>query len=50
MDRLSTLLVENALQHFPYCAKTVITPVGVESHGQKLDAKVREAMLSMCVP
>ncbi|EDR08552.1 armadillo/beta-catenin/plakoglobin [Laccaria bicolor S238N-H82] len=38
VDRLSTILVENALQHLPYLPKTVVTPVGVESHGMKLDA------------
>ncbi|KAF8896342.1 armadillo/beta-catenin/plakoglobin [Infundibulicybe gibba] len=37
-DRLSTILVEHALQHLPYVPKTVTTPIGVESHGQKLDA------------
>ncbi|RDB25594.1 Uridine-cytidine kinase-like 1 [Hypsizygus marmoreus] len=39
VDRLSTILVEHALQYLPYAPKTVITPVGVESHGQKSDAK-----------
>jgi hypothetical protein len=33
------MLVENALQYLPYIPKTVTTPVGVESHGQMLDAK-----------
>ncbi|KAF9565271.1 armadillo/beta-catenin/plakoglobin [Agrocybe pediades] len=37
-DRLSTLLVEHALQHLPYAPKTVITPIGMEAHGKKLDA------------
>jgi uridine kinase len=40
-DRLSTLLVEHALQHLPYLPKNVITPVGVKAHGKKLDAQVR---------
>lgn len=40
VDRLSTILVEHALALLPYVPKTVTTPVGVESHGQKLDAKV----------
>lgn len=39
-DRLSTLLVEHSLQHLPYSKKTVTTPVGVPSYGQKLDAQV----------
>ncbi|KAG6813417.1 hypothetical protein H0H92_011396 [Tricholoma furcatifolium] len=39
VDRLSTLLVENALQYLPYAAKTVTTPVGAESHGKMLDAQ-----------
>ncbi|KDR76262.1 hypothetical protein GALMADRAFT_247565 [Galerina marginata CBS 339.88] len=38
-DRLSTLLVEHALQHLPYTPRTVMTPVGVEAHGKKLDAQ-----------
>lgn len=42
VDRLSTILVENALQYLPYIPKTVVTPVGVESHGQQLDAKVSD--------
>jgi len=39
-DRLSTLLVEHALQHLPYLPKNVITPIGVEARGKKLDAQV----------
>ncbi|KAG6842339.1 hypothetical protein C0991_010629 [Blastosporella zonata] len=39
VDRLSTLLVENALQFLPYAPKTVTTPVGVESHGTQLAAQ-----------
>lgn len=38
-DRLSTILVESALQYLPYIPKVVTTPVGVESHGQILDTK-----------
>lgn len=45
IDRLSTLLVEYALQHLPYVPMTVVTPVGVECHGKKSDARVR---LSYC--
>lgn len=40
VDRLSTLLVEYALQHLPYVPKTVVTPVGIEAHGKQLDAMV----------
>jgi len=40
IDRLSTLLVEHALQHLPYMPNIVVTPVGVKSHGKKLDARV----------
>ena len=39
-DRLSTLLVEHALQLLPHAPKTVVTPIGTEAHGQKLDAQV----------
>ncbi|KAF5343201.1 hypothetical protein D9756_011556, partial [Leucocoprinus leucothites] len=38
VDRLSTLLIEHALQHLPYLPSTVVTPIGVESPGKKLDA------------
>ncbi|KAF9468053.1 armadillo/beta-catenin/plakoglobin [Collybia nuda] len=38
-DRLSTILVEHAQQYLPYFPKTITTPVGVESHGQILNAK-----------
>ncbi|KAF8905107.1 armadillo/beta-catenin/plakoglobin [Gymnopilus junonius] len=38
-DRLSTLLVECALQHLPYAPKMVVTPIDIESHGKKMDAK-----------
>jgi len=38
-DRLSTLLVEHALQHLPYLPKTVTTPVGTKAHGKSLDAQ-----------
>ena len=38
-DRLSTLLVEYALSLLPHAPKTVVTPVGVEAHGQKIDAQ-----------
>ncbi|KAF9445468.1 armadillo/beta-catenin/plakoglobin [Macrolepiota fuliginosa MF-IS2] len=38
VDRLSTLLFEHALQHLPYVPKTVVTPVGADSHGKQLDA------------
>lgn len=39
-DRLSTLLVEHALQLLPHVPKTVMTPTGAEAHGQKIDAQV----------
>lgn len=39
-DRLSTLLVEYALSLLPHVPKTVVTPVGVEAHGQKLNAQM----------
>ncbi|KAJ3822471.1 armadillo/beta-catenin/plakoglobin [Lentinula raphanica] len=39
-DRLSTLLVEHALQFLPYSSHTVTTPTGVDSHGKKLVSKV----------
>ncbi|KAG6899300.1 hypothetical protein C0993_011462 [Termitomyces sp. T159_Od127] len=39
VDRLSTLLVENALQFLPYKLKAVTTPTEVEYHGKQLDAE-----------
>lgn len=39
-DRLSTLLVEHALQLLPHVPKTVVTPIGTEAHGQKIDAQM----------
>lgn len=42
VDRLSTLLVEYALQHLPYVPKTVVTPVGIEAPGKQLDANVKK--------
>ncbi|KAE9400192.1 armadillo/beta-catenin/plakoglobin [Gymnopus androsaceus JB14] len=38
-DRLSTLIVEYALQFLPYSPHTVTTPLGTQSHGKKPDAK-----------
>jgi len=38
-DRLSTILIEHALQLLPYLPHSVTTPVGVSSLGQKLDVK-----------
>ncbi|KAJ3850338.1 armadillo/beta-catenin/plakoglobin [Lentinula lateritia] len=38
-DRLSTLLVEHALQFLPYSPHTVTTPLGVESLGKTLVSK-----------
>lgn len=40
IDRLATLLVENALEQLPYRRKTVITPEEVESRGTVLDTAV----------
>lgn len=40
VDRLATLLVEKALEVLPYSSKTVVTPVGVEYHGQQSEALV----------
>ncbi|KAK0480033.1 armadillo/beta-catenin/plakoglobin [Armillaria novae-zelandiae] len=39
VDRLSTFLVEYAMSLLPHAPKTVMTPVGVLSYGQMLDAK-----------
>lgn len=36
-DRLATLLAEHALQFLPFVPKVVMTPIGVEYHGQKPD-------------
>ncbi len=41
VDRLSTILVEHAMQHLPFAPKTVMTPIGVLSHGTEIDTKVR---------
>ncbi|KJA22917.1 hypothetical protein HYPSUDRAFT_163894 [Hypholoma sublateritium FD-334 SS-4] len=38
-DRLSTLLVEHALQYLPFVPKSVTTPIGVETLGKKLDTQ-----------
>ncbi|KAF7771557.1 hypothetical protein Agabi119p4_5868 [Agaricus bisporus var. burnettii] len=46
VDRLSTLLVEYALQHLPYVPKTVVTPVGIEAPGKQLDANY---MCGVCI-
>jgi uridine kinase len=40
VDRVSTFLVEKALEHVPYRPKTVITPTGSEAHGKELDVSV----------
>ncbi|KIP07670.1 hypothetical protein PHLGIDRAFT_29945 [Phlebiopsis gigantea 11061_1 CR5-6] len=40
VDRLATYLIERAMEHLPHKPKTVVTPVGVEYHGQELDAHV----------
>lgn len=40
-DRLATLLAEHALQFLPFVPKVVMTPIGVEYHGQKPDTPVR---------
>ncbi|TFK75223.1 armadillo/beta-catenin/plakoglobin [Pluteus cervinus] len=37
-DRLSTILVECALQHLSYIPNTVVTPVGAKYTGKKLDS------------
>ncbi|KAK2460331.1 hypothetical protein APHAL10511_007720 [Amanita phalloides] len=39
VDRLATLLVEYALQHLPYTAYRVITPVNAQFEGLKMAAK-----------
>uniref|UniRef100_A0A0W0EXS7 Uridine kinase n=1 Tax=Moniliophthora roreri TaxID=221103 RepID=A0A0W0EXS7_MONRR len=39
VDRLSTLLVETALQHLPFVPHSVVTPVGAKADGKKLGAK-----------
>lgn len=41
VDRLSTLLVEHALQRVPYLSRTVVTPLGVETPGKQLDVTVK---------
>lgn len=40
VDRLSTLLVEKAMELLPYRQKTVVTPCEVAYHGKELDAEV----------
>ncbi|KAK7050952.1 Uridine kinase [Paramarasmius palmivorus] len=39
VDRLSTLLVEAALQYLPFSPTAVETPIGVKAEGKKLGAK-----------
>jgi hypothetical protein len=41
VDRLATFLVEKAMECLPFLSTIVSTPVGVESTGKVLDAKVR---------
>ncbi|EIM91258.1 armadillo/beta-catenin/plakoglobin [Stereum hirsutum FP-91666 SS1] len=38
-DRLSTLLVEKAMEQLTFKSKSVITPVGVEAKGKELDVE-----------
>jgi uridine kinase len=40
VDRLATLLVENALGVLPYFPKSIVTPVNAEYQGKELDASV----------
>jgi uracil phosphoribosyltransferase len=40
VDRLATLLIEKALEVLPCSPKSVVTPVGVEYHGKKVDPSV----------
>lgn len=49
VDRLSTLLVEYALQRVPYLPRIVVTPVGVEAPGKQLDAMVKFPWVSSSV-
>jgi uracil phosphoribosyltransferase len=46
VDRVSTFLVEKALEHVPYRSKTVVTPTGCEAHGKELDVSVRASCIS----
>ncbi|KAF9267788.1 armadillo/beta-catenin/plakoglobin [Marasmius fiardii PR-910] len=39
VDRLSTILVEHALQFLPYAAHSVITPVGAKAEGTKMSGQ-----------
>lgn len=41
VDRLATFLSEKAMEHLPYRAKTVVTPIDVEYTGKELDSKVK---------
>jgi uridine kinase len=45
VDRLATLLVENALGVLPYRPKTVTSPVGVDYEGKGFATSVR----SLCI-
>lgn len=40
VDRLATILVEKAMEQLPYRPKTITTPVGEQTTGKELDAKV----------
>ena len=47
VDRLSTILVENALQYLPYVPKAVLTPLSVMYHGRQLDATVSKSQTNI---
>jgi len=47
VDRLSTMLVESALQYLPYVPKTVLTPLDATFHGRQLDAVVRKSQTNV---
>jgi len=41
VDRLSTFLIEKAMEHLPYRPKAITTPTNAEYAGKELDVKVR---------
>ena len=48
VDRMATLLVEKALEVLPCSSKSVVTPVGVEYFGKKVDASVSFCAINVC--
>lgn len=49
-DRLSTILVEKAMELLPHATQEVVTPVDATYVGQKLDANVNSPLSTPILP